>query len=419
MKGLLFFLFCAALLGGANGTEVVSFFPDPSVQTVIQPNKKAKLLFRIRLEKGWHIYANPVHSDFLVPATITVKGGDAVMVDSIVYPSGVEKSFFGVTEGFYEGEVSVAVILHCDVSGAHPIEVNLRYQACDDRVCLPPAEKTLSLTMTVKEAAGGWSFAGKGLPMTLLLLFLAGLALNLTPCVYPVIPITLSFFAGQAASRRSIQIGLALFYVLGMALTYSTLGVAAAFSGKMLGAALQHPAVLWAIVLLFVLLALSMFGLYDIRVPAFLSRLGVGRKGYLGALSMGLIVGLVAAPCVGPVTAGLLLHVAEQRDASLGFLYFFVLSLGLGTPYFLLGLFSGSLKKLPGAGGWMVWIRKFFGFVLLLLALNYAAPLVSNTVIRLLALLTGAVGALYLGFIEKSARGRHPGFERFQRLFGM
>jgi len=202
----------------------------------------------------------------------------------------------------------------------------------------------------------------------LLLLFAGGLALNLTPCVYPVIPLTVSFFGGQAKGETGRVFGLATLYVLGMATTYSALGVAAALSGKLFGAALQSPWVLGTVAIVLVLLALSMFGLYDIRVPTALMQKTGARSGRAGAYAMGLLVGVVAAPCVGPFVLGLLAFVAARQNAALGFLFFFVLSLGLGLPYLFLAAFSGSLTRLPRAGEWMEGVKSIFGWVLLAMA---------------------------------------------------
>jgi thiol:disulfide interchange protein DsbD len=177
-----------------------------------------------------------------------------------------------------------------------------------------------------------------------------------------------SFFGGQAPGNSRRVFGLAGLYVLGMATTYSALGVAAALSGKLFGVALQSPWVLGGIAVVLVLLALSMFGLYDIRMPTGLTQKAGARAGAAGAYAMGLLVGVVAAPCIGPVVLALLAFVAARGQAAFGFLIFFVLSLGLGLPYLFLGVFSGSLSRLPRAGMWMEGVKKVFGWLLLAMA---------------------------------------------------
>lgn len=248
-------------------------------------------------------------------------------------------------------------------------------------------------------------FEGKGLPLIFGLVFLGGLGLNLTPCVYPLIPITISYFGGQAQGKRGGIVAHAFFYVLGMAVTYSALGVLAALAGSLFGAALQYPPVLVFIALVMVGLALSMFDVYELRMPAFLNRLaGSQQKGYFGTLIMGLTVGIVAAPCIGPFVLGLLTYVGDRGSIILGFSLFFVLALGLGLPFLFLGIFSGSLSRLPRSGVWMVWVRKIFGFILLAMAVYFLKPLLPSSLFYSLALaLTMLVGGFYLGWLEPSA----------------
>jgi len=245
-------------------------------------------------------------------------------------------------------------------------------------------------------------FEGKGLPVIFVLVFLGGLALNLTPCIYPIIPITISYFGGQAEGKKGGVVLHAIFYVLGMALTYSVLGVIAAFTGGLFGAALTYPPVLILIALIMVILSLSMFDVYELRMPAFLNKLAGGnQKGYFGTILMGLTVGIVAAPCIGPFVLGLLTYVGNRGNVFLGFSLFFVLALGLGVPFLILGIFSGSLNKLPRSGAWMVWVRKIFGFILIAMAFYFLKSLIPNTLSYHFALaLTMLVGGIYMGWIE-------------------
>ena len=225
-------------------------------------------------------------------------------------------------------------------------------------------------------AAASEGFGDRGIFVTLLLVFLGGLALNLTPCVYPMIPITISYFGGQSQGKKGSLVAHACLYVIGMAVTYSVLGVFAAMTGSLFGTALQYPPVLIGIALVMVLLALSMFDVYEFRMPAFLNRLAGGsQKGFAGTFLMGLTVGIVAAPCIGPFVLGLLTYVGNKGNAFLGFVLFFVLALGMGVPFIVLGVFSGSIKKLPRSGAWMVWVRKVFGFILLAMAVYFLEPL--------------------------------------------
>ncbi len=288
----------------------------------------------------------------------------------------------------------------------------------------PAAEKSGKASSPSSSAAPtgltGSDFGRKGLLLTFVLVFLGGLALNLTPCIYPIIPITVSYFGGQAKGRRGGVVLHAVLYVIGMATTYSVLGLVAAFTGSLFGAALTYPPVLIGIALIMAALALSMFDVYELRMPAFLNKAaGSSRKGYFGTFFMGLTVGIIAAPCIGPFVLGLLTYVGNERNLLLGFSLFFVLALGLGLPFLILGIFSGSLDRIPRSGAWMVWVRKIFGFILLAMALYFVksllpSPLYFNLGIALIALLAG----IYLAWIEPT---KTPGkvFPFIRNIFGV
>lgn len=234
------------------------------------------------------------------------------------------------------------------------------------------------------------------------LAFLGGLALNLTPCVYPLIPITISFFAGQSQQRMTRTALLATCYVLGLAITYSFLGLIASLTGGLLGAALQQPWVLMSVALVMIGLGLSMCGLFELRPPAWLaSRFGTGRTGLLGALLMGLTVGIVAAPCIGPFVLGMLLYVGQLGRPFVGFWLFFTLALGLGLPYLFLGIFASRLHRLPKAGAWLLWVKQILGCLLFGVALYLVLPFLSEVAGRWVfaALLIGC--SVYLGWLSR------------------
>jgi len=278
-------------------------------------------------------------------------------------------------------------------SAAQGAESGRRPEASSAEAPLKKSGGQNDLARTVQE---------RGLPLTFVLIFLGGLALNLTPCVYPLIPITVSYFGGQAGGKKGGLVAHALLYVLGMAVTYSVLGSLAAFTGGLFGAALQVPAVLLVIAAIMVALALSMFDLYEFRLPGFLNRMaGASRKGFWGTFFMGLTVGVVAAPCIGPFVLGLLTYVGDRGNVLLGFWMFFVLALGLGVPFLALAFFSGSVNRLPRSGAWMVWVRKIFGFILLAMALYFLQPLFRDPLLYGLAMafLLFAAG-VYLAWVE-------------------
>lgn len=271
-------------------------------------------------------------------------------------------------------------------------------------------------TAATDPPASGDILVGHSVGVILLLVFLGGLALNLTPCVYPVIPITISYFVAQAGAGKKSRLAGALTYWLGMVAMYSALGLFASLSGGILGEALTHPWVIIFLVLILLALAASMLGLWEIRMPARLNQMAAtNRRGLGGALFMGLTVGVLAAPCLGPFVLGLMTHVATSGNVVYGTLLFFVLSLGLGLPLAVLAFFSGSITSLPGAGEWMVWVRKFFGVVLVAMAIYIAQPLLSEKTFVIMLVLTGLAGGIYLAF-SKSGGGR---FVIFKRLVGL
>jgi thiol:disulfide interchange protein DsbD len=252
--------------------------------------------------------------------------------------------------------------------------------------------------------SGDRSLQGWAMLWTLLGIFAGGLALNLTPCVYPMIPITVSFFGGRTDRDQPGQIKLVfhgLCYLLGLALTNSTLGVVAALTGGLMGAMLQNPIVLALVAGVLVLFATSLFGRWELRLPGFLTQAaGKSYSGYFGSLFMGLTLGVVAAPCIGPFVLGLLTWVAGMGNPWLGFLIFFVLSLGLGLPLFVLALFSGQLQRLPRAGGWMIWVRKLMGWVLVGMAAYFLRPVLPETLKIALPVALALAAGLHLGWLD-------------------
>ncbi|MDO9316560.1 MAG: protein-disulfide reductase DsbD [Burkholderiaceae bacterium] len=212
--------------------------------------------------------------------------------------------------------------------------------------------------------------------------FAAGLLLSLTPCVLPMLPILSSIIVGQSGtaspSSRSRGFGLALVYSLGMALVYTALGVAAGLAGEGLAATLQNPWVLGAFAMVLVGLALSMFGVYDLQLPAALrDRLDArasGLKGgrWAGVFAMGGLSALIVSPCVAAPLAGALLYISQSRDVMLGGGALFSLAVGMSVPLLLVGASAGAL--LPRAGAWMEWVKRFFGVLLLGVAYWIVSP---------------------------------------------
>jgi thiol:disulfide interchange protein DsbD len=240
----------------------------------------------------------------------------------------------------------------------------------------------------------------------LLAVFTGGLALNLTPCVYPLIPITVSYFAGRSGRRKGRLLLHALLYLAGLVLTNATLGVIASLTGSLMGELLRNPVVLIAVSSVLLVLAGSLFGLWELRLPVRLTSMAARpRAGYLGSLLMGVSLGIVAAPCIGPFVLGLLTWVARMGSVWLGFVVFSLLSLGLGLPLFVLALFSGMVERLPRSGEWMVWIRKLMAWVLVGMAAYLVRPVLHEVLGVVLLAGVAAAAGIHLGWLERTRSG--------------
>jgi len=216
-------------------------------------------------------------------------------------------------------------------------------------------------------------------PLTALpILFIAGVLTSLAPCIYPMIPITAAIVGGSAVGDvrqpRSRTVFLTFTYVLGLALAYASVGLFAGLTGTLFGSVSTNPWLYFAMANLLIIAALAMLDVIPIRVPAWLLTRAAtaGRGGSLyGVFVMGAASGLVAAPCSAPVMAAVLTWVTATKSGVLGFMYLFVFSLGMCTILAMVGLFSGTLARLPKAGTWMVWIKRIFALIMLGVAEYY------------------------------------------------
>ncbi len=438
--------------GGGQG-DFISSKDVVSVDVLLSQDRvhrggEVKFVLITEIKEGWHINANQVDSEFVIPTEIFIDTLEGMTASSSIFPKFERKQFPFSEDALpvFEGRINIITPLTFadDLPvGEVIVSGSIYYQACDDRMCLPPIEIPWNFNIDVVNAreavteinqdlfhdkktveentetdtVEGW-IQSKGLFITFILVFFGGLALNLTPCVYPLIPITVSYFANQSTGKISRSFVLALFYVLGIALTYSILGVVAANTGSLLGSALQNPLVLIFIALVLFALSLSMFGLYEIRVPQSLASIGgKSRQGILGALFMGLTVGIIAAPCIGPFVLSLLIFVGEQGNPILGFWLFFTLALGLGVPFLILGTFSSMISSMPQSGVWMVWVRKLFGVILIGMAVYFLEALVPARIYQYVLAVLLIAGGVYLGWIEKSTGGKL--FSVFRWLVGI
>ncbi|KAA1150118.1 protein-disulfide reductase DsbD [Pseudoalteromonas fuliginea] len=390
---------------------------------------------------GWDIA--PDYYLYKKKIEIIAKGANIQVGDS---GSGeiIEDEFFGKTEVFFNS-ASVISKLSNVTDGA---VVKVRYQGCAKAgLCYPPEVISIPLSVingaqvknveqnnTTDEAATAQStfaalnepatepttnsddaekeltfteqLASQGLITNLLIFFAVGVGLAFTPCVFPMFPILSSLIAGQQNLSTKKAFALSFVYIQGMAVTYAALGLVVAALGGQVQGYLQHPFVLISFSLLFVLLAMSMFGWYEIKLPSSmmskLTQVSNNQKGgnYVGVFLMGVLSGLIASPCTTAPLSAALLFVAQSGDYLVGGLTLYVLSLGMGLPLLLLGTSGGKL--LPKAGGWMEQVKTLFGFVMLVVPLILLERLVSADIILLMAGVLALATALYLHHWQSS-----------------
>jgi thiol:disulfide interchange protein DsbD len=355
-------------------------------------------------------------------------------------PKGTEydDEFFGRVET-YRGVLTIRIPV---LQGGGSILLLADSQGCqEDGICYPPmtqqARVLLAAASTpagagafqlspapapalVDDAAGAGDESGRiarllegaGFWVVVASFFGFGLLLSFTPCVFPMIPILSSIIVNHGhAMTHARAFTLSLAYVIGMAVTYAAIGVAAGFSGTLLSAALQNAWVLGGFALVFVALALSMFGFYELQLPgalqAKLSDTANRRGGSLSALAiMGAVSALIVGPCVAAPLAGALLYIAKTGDAVLGGTALFSMGLGMGAPLLLVGLFSRSF--LPRSGPWMEAVKQFFGVVLLATALWLVSPVLPDWLVMLGWAALFVVPAIYLHALDPlppAARG--------------
>jgi thiol:disulfide interchange protein DsbD len=422
-----------------------------------------KIVLNTSIKELWHINSNKPNDEFLIASKVSAQN-EAVTLTSINYPQPKELKleFSEKPVSVFSGDIKIELSFTVNkntASGKYTVPVKLSYQACNDQTCMPPTDVSEKLTVEVvgmvqdvksetsivkgetgnvksetsnvrgekQETRGekkddssiASTFEKSGLILSLIFVFLGGLALNLTPCVYPLIPITIGYFGGQSEGRTSRLFLLGILYVLGMALTYSVIGVVTSLSGAVFGTLLQNTFVIIGIAVLFVALALSQFGVYEFKLPdSWVIKAGGAKGGAFGAFFMGLTMGIVAAPCIGPFVLGLVAYVAAKGDPFYGFLMFFVMAVGLGLPYLLLALFSGKIKKLPRAGDWMEGVKHIFGFLLLGMAIYFAAPLLPKELNKYLLPVFGIIATVFLLFIDKIANNIKA-FRIFKIVFSL
>jgi len=430
-----FWLLIAILLTLAPATfalkaPIVVHFANVAIDKPVTSGVSSTLIVDAIVDPGWHINSNHPSNPDYIPTKVELTLPSGVTAGDIQYPAAekTKLAFSSEELSVFTGSIEFRVPLTANAAVApnQNATVTLNYQACNNNECLAPT--SISKTLALSKASGGatvqdnsdgssdaqspdWlsrTFSSRGYAIGFLIVLLGGLALNLTPCVYPLIGVTIAYFGNQGGGPRRVLI-LAILFVLGIAIMFSGVGVAVALSGGLFGAAMQNPYVLSAIAAMMLLLAASSFGLFVLQPPQFMAQwAGAARPGYAGSFLMGLGMGVVAAPCIGPIVLGLLLMVERSGSPLFGFALFFTLAVGLGLPYIGLAMAAGSIRKLPRSGEWLAWVEQLFGFILVGLAIYFLDPVISNHVMSRLLPYYAAAAGIFLGFLSPAGRNWRP-----------
>ncbi|AKH37792.1 MULTISPECIES: protein-disulfide reductase DsbD [Nitrosomonas] len=430
--------------------------PDEAFKFSIEVKDEHTLIANLIPAKDYYLYRDKIAFE---------PKSDGIHIEKIILPPGKmkEDQTFGKTEVYYQ-PVQAVISLKREVPAVNQLSLAATYQGCNEPigVCYAPIKKENDITLptikaalnTAAETISGNAAAANvdaaaelfqtpaGLPaietesykieqmfasgnfwLILTGFFGIGLLLAFTPCVFPMFPILSGIIANRSqhlTKRRGLVLALA--YVLGMAIAYAIAGIAAGLSGAMLSAALQNAWVLGTFALIFVVLAFSMFGFYELQLPSFLqSKLseeaGHLRGGHLsGVFGMGALSALIVSPCVAAPLAGALLYISQTRDVVLGGASLFMMALGMGVPLLLLGASAGAL--LPKSGPWMESIQQFFGVLLLAVAIWLISPVISEVAHMLLWAALLIISAIYLHAIDPLPE-RASGFRKFLKGLGV
>ncbi len=444
----LLYIFCCAAVVSAAQPELLA--PEKAFRFSARALDASTIEVRYQIADGYYLY----RERFAFAAdTAGVKLGTAQI------PQGQLKKdeFFGEVHT-HRGELKIVVPLEAAAQGG--LALTVTSQGCADvGVCYVPMESRVQLAMA--GGAAGGTVAGAlstardsgdllsrlssrpqgsappslaedsriaalfegGFWWLIVSFFGFGLLLSLTPCVLPMFPILSGMIVGRGHTvTRMHGFMLSAAYVLGMALTYAIAGVAAGLSGAMLSAALQNPWVLGSFALVFVMLALSMFGVYELQLPAqwqtrmteSANRLPGGK--YTGVFAMGVLSALIVGPCVAAPLAGALLYISQSRDGVLGAAALFALALGMGVPLLAMGASAGAL--LPKAGPWMEAVKRFFGVLLIAVAIYLLSPVIPMGAQMLAWAALLIVSAVYLRVIDPLPQHAH-GFQRLTKGMGV
>jgi thiol:disulfide interchange protein DsbD len=428
MSRLLALLLALACAGAALAQDLLE--PEKAFRLSAKAVDPTTVEVRFDIARGYYMYRDKF--------AFAAEPGE-VKLGPAVFPKGEIKKdeFFGTVET-YRRQVVIRVPVE---EGADRLKLAVTSQGCADiGVCYPPQVQSVEVVPASFSPAGssagpfaaapqfgtGAQFGGRPVRepaivsdetrfqealasdrflLTLAIFFGAGLLLTFTPCVLPMIPILSGIIVGEGRRMaKAHAFGLSLSYVLGMAVTYTAIGILAALSGTLLSAALQNPWVLGAFALVFVALAASMFGLYDLQLPAVFHGKAAAASAKLkggeiaGVALMGMLSAAIVSPCVAAPLAGALLFISQTQDVVLGGAALFSLAMGMGVPLIVVGVTEGAL--LPKSGHWMKAVRHFFGWLLLAVAIWIVSPVIPVAVQMFAWAALLIIGAMYLHALD-------------------
>lgn len=428
-------------------TNIIKQAQKPDAGSAI-PVEQAFVFELSALDKGTlnaHWTVQPEHHLYRPKIQFTVKEPQGVMLGTPSFPMGkmVEDEYFGKIEVFGEDiDVKIPIL---QPTGLKKLVVETEYQGCSDStgICYPPVKQSRELTLTglpdAKPLVDGDITAvspaplnqqdaltqrleDSSLPQIIAITFGLGLLLAFTPCIFPMVPILSGIIAGYGNTSSRKALWLSVTYVVSGAIAYAIIGFVFGYFGQNLQAVLQHPIAIGLMSAIFVALAFSMFGFYDLQLPNSLqSRLNeISNKqesgSFVGAAIMGLLSTLIIGPCAGPAIAGILTFITQSHNAWLGAAALFSLGMGIGVPLILIGTSAGHL--LPRAGIWMDTVKALFGIIMLGVAIYMLSRIVSIEVTMALTGILLVSSGVYMGALEK-IEADAGGWARFWKSTGM
>lgn len=451
-------LFLTVLLSGIALFGAEFLMPEEAFKPSATLTKKGEIAAKIDLGNRIYLYKSKLHAKIL--------GNRGIKIDHITLPEGVDHE--GVRVFTESPKITIALKASKPLSGMVPITLQLEFQGCsEDGLCYEPIVDKIALNVdsaklvsnvskTPGEAKAGpvhpaaakselnvskpiirkspivvsetdqitQTFIEGNVPLILLTFFTFGLLLSLTPCIFPMIPILSSIIVAQGNNMNAKKgFILSLVYVLSMSVAYTIAGVLAGLFGGNIQIAMQNPWVISTFALLFVGLAMSMFGFFKIGLPhswqtklSKSSENASSKGGYIGVAVMGFFSALIVGPCVAPPLAGALVYIGQSGDALLGGAALFVLSIGMGIPLLLIGIGAG--KYMPRPGGWMDTVSHIFGVVMLAIAIVMLSRIVTPSIAMLLWAFLFIIVSVYFGALE-SLHGHYNGIKAFYKGVGI